>query len=67
MLPKKYAALGFKIVRFGIYSNVLSFDQKPVFVFDRNLNIDDELLTHICDTYLLITQKRKDLSCIRVA
>jgi hypothetical protein len=66
VVPEKYAALGFKITRFGINSNVLIFDQKPVFVFDRNVNIDDELLAHICDTYLIIIQKRKDLSCIRV-
>jgi hypothetical protein len=60
----KYADLGFEITKFGAQSSALRFDQKPIFIFEANSPIDVEFLTHICDTYLKISEKRRDLSCI---
>ena len=65
MVPVKYADLGFEITKFGVNSKVLRFDQKPIFVFDFNTIIDVEFLTSICETYLKIHEKSKNLSCIR--
>jgi hypothetical protein len=65
MIPKKYTALGFDITKFGENSSVLRFNHKPVFVFSSNTSIGVEFLTHICDTYLKISEKRKDLTCIK--
>jgi hypothetical protein len=65
MVPVKYAKLGFEITKFGTNSRVLRFDQKPVFVFDANNNLDNKFLEHICDVYLQVSSKRKDLSCIK--
>ncbi len=65
MVPKKYIDLGFEITRFGAQSKALRFEQKPVFVFNTESDIDADFLTHICDTYLRIAEKRKNLSCIR--
>ncbi len=65
MVPEKYATLGFQITKFGAHSSVLRFEHKPIFVFDANLPLDVELLTCICDTYLKISEKRKNLACIK--
>ena len=59
MVPEKYADLGFEITKFGAKSNILRFNQNPVFVFDSNTNIDAKFMTIICDTYLKIAEKRK--------
>jgi len=67
MVPEKYTALGFEITKFGTDSKVLRFEQKPVFVFNSKSNIDENFLAHICDTYLKLTEKRKNLSCHGVA
>jgi hypothetical protein len=64
MVPEKYSNLGFEITKFGANSKVLRFDQKPIFVFNANAGIDAEFLAHICDTYLKISERRKNLSCI---
>jgi len=62
MVPQKYADLGFEIARFGTQSKVLLFGQKPVFVFNSNVNIDVTFITHICDSYLkYLKKKRSDL------
>ncbi len=66
MIPSKYANLGFSISSFGAQSKVLRFEQQPVFVFNANAGIDIKLLTRICDTYLKIAERRKDLNCIKV-
>ncbi len=66
MVPKKYADLGFEITKFGAQSSVLRFNQKPVFVFDSKSNIDGEFLTQICEIYLRLSEKRKNLTCIKV-
>jgi hypothetical protein len=60
MVPEKYANLGFEITKYGANSKVLRFDRKPIFVFEPKTNIDVEFLTHICDTYLKITERRKN-------
>lgn len=65
MVPEKYAELGFEITEFGAKSKVLRFHHKPIFVFNSNANIDSKFLTHICDTYLKLPERRKDLTCIR--
>jgi hypothetical protein len=65
MVPQKYIDLGFEITRFGAQSKVLRYGQKPVFVFNTNSDIDPDFLICICDTYLRIAEKRKNLSCIR--
>lgn len=65
MVPDKYADLGFEITKFGAQSSVLRFDHKPVFVFDSKSNVDVGFLTHICDVYLKISEKRKNLTCIK--
>jgi hypothetical protein len=62
MVPEKYADLGFEITDFGANSRVLRFDRRPIFVFNANNGIDLKLLTHICDTYLKITERRKNPS-----
>lgn len=62
MVPEKYANLGFEITTFGTNSKVLRFAQTPVFVFNTNARIDDQLITRICDTYLKISEKRKNLT-----
>ena len=62
MVPKKYADLGFELTRFGANSKILRFDHKPIFVFNANTKIDMKFLTHICETYLKICEKRKDPS-----
>lgn len=64
MLPGKYVDLGFEITKFGSHSSALRFDHKPIFVFNSNTNIGGDFLQHICDTYLKISEKRKNLSCI---
>jgi hypothetical protein len=65
MVPGKYAALGFEITKFGAHSLALRFEHKPIFIFDSSLDIDEELFRSICDTYLKISAKRKNLSCIK--
>lgn len=65
MVPERYADLGFEITKFGINSKVLKFNKKPIFVFSANMNTDAKFLTSICDTYLKISEKRNNLSCIR--
>jgi hypothetical protein len=65
MVPEKYAHLGFEIDRFGAHSKVLRFAKKAVFVFNANANIDVDFIAHICETYLKISEKRKDLTCIK--
>jgi hypothetical protein len=65
MVPEKYTRLGFEIVKFGAHSKALQFKHKPVFVFNSDANIDLPFLTHICDTYLRISEKRSTLSCIK--
>jgi hypothetical protein len=65
MVPEKYIRMGFEIVKFGAHSKVLRFNHKPIFVFEANANIDLPFLTHICETYLKITEKRGALSCIK--
>ena len=65
MLSEKYSALGFEITRFGEFSSVLRYDQKPIFIFNANSRLDEDFLTHICDVYLKISRTRKDLSCIK--
>jgi hypothetical protein len=67
MVPKKFADLGFEITPFGASSLVLRFDHKPIFVFNTRADIDIDFLTHICETYLKICDKRKNLTCIPVA
>jgi hypothetical protein len=66
MVPKKYAELGFEISRFGAKSQALKFDEKPIFVFDANANLDNGFVEHICDIYLKICEKRKEPVSIRV-
>jgi hypothetical protein len=66
MVPGKYADLGFEITKFGANSKVLRFDQKPIFVFNANTNIDVYFLSHICDTYLNLHERRKNLTCIKI-
>jgi hypothetical protein len=66
MVPEKYINLGFEITKFGKHSRVLRFDQKPVFVFDADAIMDSRFIAHICDSYLKISEKRKDLTCIKV-
>lgn len=65
MVPEKYAALGFEITKFGTHSLALRFDHKPIFIFNLNLAIDEEFFKTVCDTYLKISAKRKNLSCIK--
>ncbi len=65
MLPERYVELGFGITKFGASSSVLRFNCKPIFVFNSKSNIDVKMLTHICDSYLKISQKRTNLSCIK--
>jgi hypothetical protein len=62
----KYADLGFEITKFGANSRVLRFNQKPVFVFSSNTNIDPNFLSHICDTYLKINEKSKSQIFLKV-
>jgi hypothetical protein len=64
MVPEKYAKLGFEIAKFGANSRVLRFDQKPIFVFNENTNIDVNFLTRICDTYLKLSERRRNLNCL---
>jgi hypothetical protein len=52
MIDGKYVALGFDISSFGANSKVLRFNQKAVFVFSSNSNIDIEFLSSICEAYL---------------
>jgi hypothetical protein len=66
MVQSKYADIGFEITKFGANSKVLRFKQKPIFVFNSNTNIDGEFLTSICETYLNISEKRKNPFGIRV-
>ena len=66
MVPEKYAKLGFEIAKFGAHSKVLRFAQKAVFVFNSEANIDVKFIAHVCETYLKISEKRKDLTCIKV-
>jgi len=65
MLPEKYLDQGFEITKFGAQSSVLRFKSKPVFVYSSKSNIDGKMLTHICDTYLKISEKRMNLTCIK--
>lgn len=65
MVLGKYNHLGFEITKFGAHSSALRFDHQPIFVFDSSANIDEAFLQHICDTYLEISKKRKNLSCIK--
>jgi hypothetical protein len=65
MVPEKYANLGFEIVRFVASSKVLRFAQTPVFVFNSKARIDAQFITHICEAYLKISEKRKNLTCIK--
>ena len=65
MVPDKYAALGFEVTKFGSQSLALRFENKPIFIFESNLVIDEVFFRSICDTYLKLTQKRKNLSCIK--
>ncbi len=65
MIPEKYANLGFEITNFGKNSKVLRYEQKPVFVFNTRTDIDVKFLTHICETYLKVSDKRKNLACIK--
>jgi hypothetical protein len=67
MVPGKYADLGFEITKFGANSKALKFNQKPVFIFNSNTNIDVEFLTRICDTYLKINKKRINPIGIRIS
>jgi hypothetical protein len=66
MVPDRYAGLGFEITKFGANSKVLRYDQKPIFVFNPNSDIDEEFLTHICDTYLKICERRKNSLSLKV-
>jgi hypothetical protein len=66
MLPDKYADLGFEITKFGASSRVLRFEQKPIFVFNASSNCDETFLTRICDTYLKVSGRRKDLVSINL-
>jgi hypothetical protein len=65
MVPQKYAFLGFDIAKFGAHSKVLRFNCKPIFVFNSDSKIDVRFVEQICDTYLKISEKRKDLTCIK--
>jgi hypothetical protein len=67
MISQKYADLGFEITKFGVNSRVLRFGRTPVFVFNSNTDIDADFLSHICDTYLKIREKRQSPVGIRVA
>jgi hypothetical protein len=67
MITQKYAELGFEITKFGGNSKVLRFGETPVFVFNSNTEVDADFLSHICDTYLKIREKRKSPVDIRVA
>ncbi len=67
MVPKKYADLGFEITKFGAKSQALKYEQKPIFVFDAHANLDSTFLEHICEIYLRICEKRKELVSIRMA
>jgi hypothetical protein len=65
MVSEKYAAMGFNIAKFGLHSSVLKFEEKPIFVFESAVNIDEQYFNSICKTYLKLTSKRKELSCIK--
>jgi hypothetical protein len=65
MVPQKYAFLGFDIAKFGAHSKALRFNFKPIFVFSSDAKIDVQFMEQICDTYLKISEKRKDLTCIK--
>ncbi len=65
MVPGKYAALGFEITQFGKHSLAIKFGQKPIFIFDADLDIDEVFFRSICDTYLKLSEKRKNLTCIK--
>ncbi len=64
MIPEKYANLGFELTNFGKNSKVLRFAQKPVFVFNSKADIDVKFLTHICETYLKVSDRRKKMASI---
>jgi hypothetical protein len=65
MVPEKYTRLGFKIAKFGAHSLVLKLGDIPIFVFNSGSPVDTIFITHICETYLKLSEKRKDLSCIK--
>jgi|WetSurMetagenome_2_1015567.scaffolds.fasta_scaffold175557_2 hypothetical protein len=65
MVLPKYAALGFDIIRFGKHALALRFENKPIFIFEPDLAIDEEFFNSICETYLKLSAKRKNLSCIK--
>jgi hypothetical protein len=67
MLPEKYRDMGFEITKFGATSLALRYGRKPVFVYSSRSNTDIGFITHICDTYLKISEKRKNLTCVRTA
>jgi hypothetical protein len=66
MVPEKYAELGFEVAKFGTNSKVLMFGGTPIFIFNPNAKIDVGFLTHICDTYLKIKEKRRHPIGIKV-
>ncbi len=65
MLSDKYSAMGFEVTKFGEFSSVLRYDQKPIFIFNANSEMDESFLSHICDVYMKISRTHKDLSCIK--
>jgi len=66
MVPQKYVELGFDIIKYNENSLVLRFNRKTIFVFNSGSHIDVGFLTYICDSYLKIDEKRKNLSCVGI-
>jgi hypothetical protein len=65
MIPEKYAKLGFKITKYGGGSSILRFNDKPIFIFNAISSIDIKFLMDICDTYLKISERKKNPACIK--
>jgi hypothetical protein len=53
-LPQKYTELGFHISSFGMKSMALKHQGRTVFVFGSALDLRDDFIGRLCDSYLKI-------------
>jgi hypothetical protein len=55
---EEYTALGFELIKLDLNSIVLKFNNKIIYIYFSNSEIDDQFLKRICDTCLEASKKR---------